>query len=168
MLSKSRRIVSGLGLWVAGAGIIAMILLIVAEIVATKLFNRSLPYVLEYSEYLVPIIAFWGAAFALAEKAHVRADILVHRFAERHRRWILLAGYALGLIFLVLVFRQLLTVTLLSIEMKRYSFYPVPSPLGPPQLFASIGLGLFIVQLLLEIAAMVAEIAAGGRKEARR
>lgn len=75
------------------------------------------------------------------------------------RRWILLAGYILGLIFLIVVFWQLLQVALRSIEMKRYSFYPTPSPIGPPQLFACIGLGLFIFQLLVEIVRMGLEIA---------
>ncbi|MBK8438061.1 MAG: TRAP transporter small permease [Rhodobacter sp.] len=152
-----------LSLHVAGAGILAMVSLMFAEIVSTKLFNYSLPYVIEYSEYLVPIIVFWGAAYTLAEKGHVRADILVHHFPGNVRRWILLAGYVLGLIFLIVVFWQLLQVALRSIEMKRYSFYPTPSPIGPPQLFACIGLGLFIFQLLVEIARMGLEIA--GRRD---
>ena len=148
-----------LSLYVAGAGILAMVFLMFAEIVSTKIFSYSLPYVIEYSEYLVPIIVFWGAAYTLAERGHVRADILVHHFPESARRWILLAGYILGLIFLIVVFWQLLNVALRSIEMKRYSFYPTPSPIGPPQLFACIGLGLFVFQLLVEIVRMGLEIA---------
>ncbi len=159
MLKSVFALAPKLSLYVAGAGILAMVSLMFAEIVSTKLFNYSLPYVIEYSEYLVPIIVFWGAAYTLAEKGHVRADILIHHFPENVRRWILLAGYILGLIFLIVVFWQLLQVALRSIEMKRYSFYPTPSPIGPPQLFACIGLGLFIFQLLVEIARMGLEIA---------
>lgn len=158
-------LVPKLSLYVGGAGILAMVFLIFAEIVSTKLFNYSLPYVLEYSEYLVPVIVFWGAAYTLAEQGHVRADILVHKFPPMMRRWVLLGGYVLGLVFLVMVFRQLLNVALLSIELKRYSFYPSPSPLGPPQMFACIGLGLFILQLIVEIARMGLEILRGGRGE---
>jgi TRAP-type C4-dicarboxylate transport system permease small subunit len=155
---KVLTVVPKLGLLVGGAGISLMVLLIIAEIVSTKLFNFSLPYVLEYSEYLVPMIVFWGAAYALAEGGHVRADILVHRLPETPRRWVILIGYVCGLVFLVVVFLQLWEVALLSIKMKRYSFYPTPSPLGPPQLIATLGLGVFIFQLIVEIVRMAAEI----------
>jgi TRAP-type C4-dicarboxylate transport system permease small subunit len=158
LLRKAVAFVPKLGLIVGGAGISLMVLLIIAEILSTKLFNVSLPYVLEYSEYLVPTIVFWGAAYALAEKGHVRADILVHRLPEAVRRWVILLGYLCGLVFLVVVFLQLWQVALLSIEMKRYSFYPTPSPLGPPQMFACLGLGLFIFQLVVEIVRMTLDI----------
>ncbi|MBK6468981.1 MAG: TRAP transporter small permease [Rhodobacter sp.] len=151
-----------LSLHVAGAGILAMVSLMFAEIVSTKLFNYSLPYVIEYSEYLVPIIVFWGAAYTLAEKGHVRPISWFTTFREC-APLDPAAGYVLGLIFLIVVFWQLLQVALRSIEMKRYSFYPTPSPIGPPQLFACIGLGLFIFQLLVEIARMGLEIA--GRRD---
>lgn len=80
MLKSVFALAPKLSLYVAGAGILAMVSLMFAEIVSTKLFNYSLPYVIEYSEYLVPIIVFWGAAYTLAEKGHVRADILIHHF----------------------------------------------------------------------------------------
>jgi TRAP-type C4-dicarboxylate transport system permease small subunit len=165
MLRNLAGLVPKLGLYVAGFGILAMVSLIFAEIVATKLFNTSLPYVLEYSEYLVPIIVFWGAAYTLAEHGHVRADILVHRFPEPLRSWILLAGYVLGLVFLIVVFRHLANVAWISWVMNRQSFYPTPSPLGPPQMFACAGLGLFIVQLVIEIARMARDLLRGGRPD---
>lgn len=156
--SKLAGIVPRLGLLVGGLAIVLMILLILGELVSTKLFHYSLPYALEYSEYMVPVIAFWGAAYALREGAHVRVDIAVERIPERQRRWIFLAGYILGLVFLVTVFVQVWDVAMRSIAMDRYSFYPTPSPLWPPQLFVAVGLGLFIFQLVVEIILMGAEI----------
>lgn len=148
-------LVPKLGLIVASTGICLMVVLILAEIISTNLFNLSLPYVLEYSEYLVPIIAFWGGAYTLSEAGHVRADIVVHRLSERTRELLYLAGYVLGLIFLIVVLTQLFDVASRSFKMNRLSFYPTPSPLGPPQMFAAAGLGLFVVQLLIEISKLV-------------
>lgn len=158
-------LVPRLGLYVSGSGIVAMVVMIIAEIVSTKVFNYSLPYVLEYSEYLIAIIVFWGAAYALAQGAHVRADIVMHRCPAKWRRWIYLAGYVLGLIFLCLVFRQFLEVAWLSFKLNRYSFYPTPSSLWPPQAFAGLGLGLFILQLIIEIGRMGREILRGGHAD---
>lgn len=143
-----------LGLVVGAAGITVMVVLIIAEIVSTKLFNYSLPYVLEYSEYLIPIIVFWGAAFTLREGGHVRADIVVHRLSDRTRDWVVLMGYVLGLVYLIVVLKHTAGVAWLSIKMSRYSFYPTPSPLGPPQMAAALGLALFALQLVIEIARM--------------
>jgi len=144
-----------LGLVMSASGISLMVILIIAEVVSTKLFNYSLPYVLEYSEYLIPIITFWGAAYALRVGGHVRADLVVHRLPEVAREWIFLIGYLLGLVFLIVAFKQSLDVAILSIKMNRYSFYPTPSPLGPPQLILSLGIALFALQLVIEIAVMV-------------
>ena len=161
-MKAARSILSVISLYVAGAGIVLMMLLILAELVATKLFYVSLPYALEYSEYLVPLIAFWGASYTLYEGGHVRADILLHRMPDALQPWIMLAGYILGLVFLSVAFVQMWDVSVRSIAMNRMSFYPQPSPLGPPQLIVTIGLGLFIVQLFLEIVWMA--IGLPGRK----
>lgn len=140
-----------LGLIVGALGISLMVIMINAEIISTKLFNFSLPYVLEYSEYLIPIIVFWGAAYTLSQAGHVRADIFVHRLPDRTREWVILIGYVLGLVFLIVVSKHLFDVAWLSFKMHRYSFYPTPSPLGPPQMAAALGLALFTLQLLIEI-----------------
>ena len=140
-----------LGLIVSATGIFLMVVLIISEIISTKFFNYSLPFVLEYSEYLIPIILFWGATYTLSEEGHVRADIVFHRLSEGTREWFILFGYVLGLVFLLVVLSHFVNVAWLSIKMNRYSFYPTPSPLGPPQMFACLGLGLFALQLVIEI-----------------
>lgn len=145
------RLVPKLGLIVASMGISLMVILILAEIVSTKLFNLSLPYVLEYSEYMVPIIVFWGGTYTMSKLGHVRADIIVNRLSVRTQELFYMAGYVLGLIFLAVVFTQLIDVASRSFQMNRLSFYPTPSPLGPPQMFAAVGLGLFVVQVMVEI-----------------
>ena len=148
---KTLELVPRLGLVVSAAGICLMVALIIAEIISTKLFNYSLPYVLEYSEYLIPIIVFWGAAYTLSVEGHVRADIFLHRLSESAREWFILAGYVLGFVYLAIIFNHMLNVALLSIKWNSYSYYPTPSPIGPPQLFATVGIALFILQLAIEI-----------------
>ncbi len=148
---KALELVPRLSLVVSSAGICLMVALIIAEIISTKLFNYSLPYVLEYSEYLIPIIVFWGAAYTLSVEGHVRADIFLHRLSESAREWLILAGYVLGFVYLAIIFHHMLSVALLSIKWNSYSFYPTPSPIGPPQLFATVGIALFILQLAIEI-----------------
>jgi TRAP-type mannitol/chloroaromatic compound transport system permease small subunit len=110
-----------------------------------------LPYVLEYSEYLIPIIVFWGAAYTLREEGHVRADLFLHRLSESKREWLILAGYVIGFIYLAIVVNHMLDVALRSIKWNSVSYYPTPSPIGPPQMFATVGIALFVLQLAIEI-----------------
>lgn len=146
----TRLALSKIGLYVAGAGVVLLVVLILAELVATQVLHVSLPYALEYSEYLVPIVAFWGAIYTLGEHAHVEADILLHRMSASVRRWAELVGCVLGLLFLAAAFLQMWDMTLRSFTTNRLSFYPETSPLWPPQLMVTLGLGLFIVLLFLE------------------
>lgn len=148
---KALESIPKLGLIVGALGISLMVIMIIAEIISTKLFNFSLPYVLEYSEYLIPIIVFWGATYTLSREGHVRADIFVHRLPHPTREWVILIGYVLGLVFLIVVSKHMFDVAWLSFKLNRHSFYPTPSPLGPPQMAAVLGLGLFTLQLLIEI-----------------
>lgn len=149
--AKALEFIPRLSLIVAASGIFLMMVLIIAEVISTQIFNYSLPYVLEYSEYLIPIIVFWGASYTLSVGGHVRADIFFRRLSDNAREWFILIGFVLGLIFLVVVLRQMSQVAYLSIKYGRLSYYSSPSPIGPPQLFATIGLALFAVQLAVEI-----------------
>jgi len=148
---KALELVPRLSLVVSATGICLMVALIIAEIISTKFFNYSLPYVLEYSEYLIPIIVFWGAAYTLRHDGHVRADLFLHRLSESTREWLILAGYVIGFIYLAIVFNHMLDVALRSIRWNSVSYYPTPSPIGPPQMFATVGIALFILQLAIEI-----------------
>lgn len=149
--AKALDFIPRLSLIVASSGILLMVALIISEVISTKLFNYSLPYVLEYSEYLIPIIVFWGAPYTLSVGGHVRADLFFHRLSDNAREWFVVIGFILGLIFLIVVLRHMSQVAYLSFKYGRLSFYSTPSPIGPPQLFATIGLALFVVQLVVEI-----------------
>lgn len=140
-----------LSLILSALGICVMIGMVVAEIIATQIFSQSLPYAIEWVEYLIPIIVFWGAAYTLREGGHVRADIFLHRLPDRPRQWFFLIGYLLGLVYLIIVFRFTLQLSLNSFRIHAVSFFPVPSPLGPPQMLVAIGIALFAFQLLVEI-----------------
>jgi len=125
--------------------------MVVAEIIATQIFSQSLPYAIEWVSYLIPIVVFWGAAYTLREGGHVRADILMHRLSDKPRQWFFLIGYLLGLAYLIIVFRFTLQLALNSFRIHAISFFPVLSPLGPPQMIVTIGIALFAFQLVVEI-----------------
>jgi TRAP-type C4-dicarboxylate transport system permease small subunit len=124
---------------------------VVAEIVARQGFSYSLHWAIEYTEYFVPILALWGAAYTLRKEGHVNADVVLHLFGFRTRQWLVMIGYVLGLGFSVILVRELFNLALSNIELGLLSLYPSETPYGYLQLFLAIGFALFNLQLVIEI-----------------
>lgn len=128
-----------------------MTILVTAEIVARNLFGRGLPFSVEYTEYLVPVITFVGAAYTLREGGHVKVDVVLQRWPSKVRPWVVLIGYLLGLGFLIMVSIPTLRLALTAIRMHYLSLYPLQTPIGYVQLIVPIGLWLFALQVITEI-----------------
>ena len=141
-----------ISLIVGGGAVLLMVSLVFLGIITRFLFNYNLPPSIEYSEYLIPIIAFWGAAFALREGAHVSADIVFRRLSVNQQQWITLITYIMGLVYLTILGRHLFGLTYTAYKYHYIAFaYPLKTPLAYPQFIMSLGLVLFALQLLIEI-----------------
>jgi len=136
---------------VGGVSIALSMVLVVMGVVGRSVFNLSLPFAIEFSEYLIPMACYWGAAYTLSEGGHVNADVVVHRFPERIREWFLYVGYLLGLPYLAVITYQFYKVTASSYTGNYVSMYPLQTPLWYPQLLVWIGLIFFDLQLVVEI-----------------
>lgn len=69
--------------WIAGAGLVAMLLLIVADVIGIKVFSKPVPGGIE----LVAFMAVIAIAFAVAQtqviRGHVAVDFIVEKFPRR-------------------------------------------------------------------------------------
>jgi TRAP-type mannitol/chloroaromatic compound transport system permease small subunit len=151
LVKKILELIPKFSLVTAGLALILITLFIVIEVVARSVFRYSVPFAIEYSEYLIPVVALLGAAYVLKEEGHVRADIIVSHLSDRLRLWFDLIGYIAGLVFLVVLDIQTCTLVLKSFKYHYTSLYPMRTPLGYVQLMLPIGLSLFILQLVIEI-----------------
>ncbi len=69
-----------------GLGAFAIALLVTYEVLARTFFGSTTGWVNDVSTYLMGFIAFGGAAYALAEGAHVGVDLVVTRVSPAARR----------------------------------------------------------------------------------
>jgi TRAP-type C4-dicarboxylate transport system permease small subunit len=149
---KTLSLLSKVSVIVGGVAIVLMVGLVFLGTVTRFLFDYNLPPSIEYTEYLIPIVAFWGAAYALREGTHVSADIVFRRLSAGQQRWITLITYIMGLGYLITLGRHLFGLTLTAYKYHYIAFaYPLKTPLFYPQLIMSVGLVLFALQLLIEI-----------------
>jgi len=69
-----------------GASAFIVAVLVTYEVIARTLFGASSGWVHDLSAYLMGLITFCGAAYALAEGAHVGVDIVIAHVGPRARR----------------------------------------------------------------------------------
>jgi TRAP-type mannitol/chloroaromatic compound transport system permease small subunit len=96
-LVRLTRTVSRCSLWVAGAFMIATVVLIAAEIVLRKLGIGAISGASEVGGFMLAICSSWAFSYTLIERANIRFDILYSRSAPTARAWMDLFGLlALG------------------------------------------------------------------------
>ena len=137
--------ISGAFAILSGYAFIGLSLLIVTEVVARKLFGRSLQSVDEISGYVVAVISSFAFAYALIMNAHTRIDIFYGKFSNRARQ--LLDVLAYMVIAGVAGFMTWTAWTVLSVSWKfgTVSIGILSIPLWIPQSLWFIGSVLFFV-----------------------
>ena len=90
--------------WVAMALTFFMMLLVTADVVGTKFFNKPVPGMAEIAEELVVLLVFLGLAFTEAEIGHLRITILFDRLSQKWRQILNILGYyVLGLVIVAIL-----------------------------------------------------------------
>jgi TRAP-type C4-dicarboxylate transport system permease small subunit len=85
LLEKISRSLSNMLLWVAGAFLIAMILMTCANII-TRLLGTPIKGTFELMGYFGAVATAFALGHTQIRKAHISVDILVNRFSPRTRR----------------------------------------------------------------------------------
>jgi TRAP-type C4-dicarboxylate transport system permease small subunit len=144
-------IVPRISVFVAGASLCVMLILVLAEVLARNIFQYGLPFTVEYSEYAIPVIGLVGAAYTLHMGGHVKVEILLDKLPQTAKTWLTLIGNLVGLGLMALLAQQSFTMAFSNIETNALVLYPTLTPLGYPQLIMGFGFSLFSLQLFFEL-----------------
>jgi TRAP-type C4-dicarboxylate transport system permease small subunit len=71
--------------WVAGAGLVAMLAVIVADIIGIKVFSNPVPGGIEIVSFLAVIAVALAVPFTQVMRGHVAVDFIVEHFPRRVR-----------------------------------------------------------------------------------
>ncbi|MBL7209703.1 MAG: TRAP transporter small permease [Dehalococcoidia bacterium] len=132
-LDKFERLVNSLSNWlnwIAGAALVAMLALIVADIIGAKLFKWPIPGGIEMVGFLAVVVI----AFAIAEtqvlRGHIEVEFLVMRLPQTAQKVISALVYVLGMaLFALLAWRSCDFAHTLQVKgevsmTERIPFYP--------------------------------------------
>ncbi|WP_142850316.1 TRAP transporter small permease subunit [Telmatospirillum sp. J64-1] len=127
----------------AGYGILALSVLIGAEVLLRRFFNVSLQGADEYGGYALAILAAFGFSLTLLERGHTRIEIVIGRLGQGGRallNW--LSALSMAAMAAFAAWRAVTTL-LESIDYGSLSGTPLMTPLWVPQLFWAGGMLFF-------------------------
>jgi len=153
--------ISRYAVWCGGTIMIAAAFVIGAEVVLRKVFLISLGGADEMANYALAISTAWSLSFTLLHRAHIRVDALYLRMQPS-----ICALLDVIALMSVLTFAMLLTWFAFDVWQTSWSFgatanTPLGTPLWIPQGLWLLGLGSFVLTILLLLARSLRAIAGG-------
>ncbi|MGI9513199.1 MAG: TRAP transporter large permease subunit [Anderseniella sp.] len=145
LLSKCAGLASALAL-------LAIVSFVCFEVISRYVFNEPTVWVNEYSTYLLMGIAFVGLAYAQRENSHIQVELLLGYLAEPIRRKLEILTLWIGLFFVVFAGWQMISFNYQEYINDTRNWGLLATPQWIPELFVSIGYGLFILSILADIA----------------
>lgn len=154
--------------WVAGAALILVSLVIGGDVIARKVFNVSLAGTDEIGGYVLAATCSWAFAYTLLRRAHIRIDSLARLLPAGLRGVFDILGLvALGA-FMTLMTLRGIDVLLLSIKFNAKSMTPLKTPLWIPQGLWVVGFVFFVIVILLLIARSLQALLQGDLRTVNR
>jgi TRAP-type C4-dicarboxylate transport system permease small subunit len=141
-----------LGLLLLGTvGMIASMLIGVADVIGTGFFNWPVPGTLEFTESTMVLVVFGALAYAQERRAHIRVELLYSHVGPGGQSFMEAVTHIVAFIFFVLVAWQGLSELSYSWELKEATMGTVRFPLYPARFFLVLGVVLLLVRLALDI-----------------
>jgi TRAP-type C4-dicarboxylate transport system permease small subunit len=136
---------------IAGYAVLAMTVMVTADVIARVLFNAASKFAVEFTGYLMVISVSFGIAYTLKERAHITVDLLTSKLPRYISRWLQAMASLLSLIFIAILFWLTWKQLMVSLRLNTLSGTAMDVPVWPVQLFIPLGLLLTILLMLFNI-----------------
>lgn len=147
-------LIGNISLWVSAAGLLAMLVLILAGLAARNFLHISLDMVEEYSGYLLVTVFFFGAGICQLRGAFHHVDLVRRRFPPGLDRFLSILFTILALIAACILLWYLIRFEMNTWRFGERSQTTMGTPLWVPRLAMPVGMTLFtiaIAQVLLRL-----------------
>jgi TRAP-type C4-dicarboxylate transport system permease small subunit len=141
-----------LGLLLLGTvGMIASMLVGVADVIVTEAFGRPVLGTLEFTESSMVLVVFGALAYAQERRSHIRVELLYTHVGARGKSFMEAITHIVAFIFFALIAWQGYGELLYSWEMKEATMGSVRFPLYPARFLLLLGVGLLVLRLAVDI-----------------
>jgi TRAP-type C4-dicarboxylate transport system permease small subunit len=141
-----------LGLLLLGTlGMIAAMLVGVADVVGTEFLGRPLLGTLEFTESTMVLVVFGALAYAQERRAHIRVELLYSHVGPRGKSFMEAVTHIIAFAFFALVAWQGYVELEYSWEIMESTMGSVRFPLYPARTLLLIGVALLLLRLAIDI-----------------
>ena len=82
-LDRGIAVLSKVLFWIAGAGLVAMLVVIVADVIGIKIFSKPVPGGIEIVSFMSVVAIAFAVAYTQVMRGHVAVDFIVEKFPRR-------------------------------------------------------------------------------------
>ena len=141
-----------LGLLLLGTvGMIASMVLGVADVVGTKFLDWPVPGTLEFTESTMVLIVFGALAYAQQQRAHIRVELLYGHAGPRGKSFMEVVTHVVAFAYFALLAWQGIGELRYSWEIREATMGTVRFPLYPARFLLVLGAVLLLLRLALDI-----------------
>jgi TRAP-type mannitol/chloroaromatic compound transport system permease small subunit len=141
-----------LGLLLLGTvGMIASMLIGVADVVGTKFLDYPVPGTLEFTESTMVLIVFGALAYAQERRGHIRVELLYVHAGPRGKSLMEVVTHVVAFAFFALLVWQGVGELRYSWEIREATMGTVRFPLYPARFLLVLGAVLLLLRLALDI-----------------
>jgi TRAP-type mannitol/chloroaromatic compound transport system permease small subunit len=141
-----------LGLLLLGTvGMLASMMLGVADVVGTKFLDYPVPGTLEFTESTMVLIVFGALAYAQQRRAHIRVELLYGHAGPRGKSFMEVVTHVVAFAFFALLAWQGIGELRYSWEIREATMGTVRFPLYPARFLLVLGAVLLLLRLALDI-----------------
>ena len=134
-------------------GMLASMLICVADVIGTNFFDWPVPGTLEFTESTMVLIVFGALAFTQEKRGHIRVEILHGFMSPRVKSLADLFTHLLALLFFVLLAWYSFGELSYSWEIQEATMGTIRFPLYPARMLLTAGAVLLVLQLVLDVIA---------------
>ncbi len=127
--------------------LLAMTLLVTADVIFRYFFNNPLVFAAEVSEFMMAAVILFGFAQTFQKGEHVRVELLIGGMSQRVRRRLRIVTLFLAVLFLVFFNWQAFNLVLESYSLTQKSAVML-FPLWVPQMMIAVGGIIFLIAVL--------------------
>ena len=153
-----------LALWLlllGTVGMIAAMLVGVADVVGTEFLGRPVLGTLEFTESSMVLVVFGALAYAQERRAHIRVELLYSFVGPRGKSLMEVVTHIVAFIFFALMAWQGYVELLYSWEIKESTMGSVRFPLYPARVLLLVGVALLLLRLVIDIAQDIGRLRRG-------
>jgi TRAP-type C4-dicarboxylate transport system permease small subunit len=147
--------------WLNGIGaavLVAMMLLVTANVACRYLLNKPILGTLEYTEFCMVAAVYLTLAYTQFLKAHINIELVLSILSHRRKLLCDLITYLCGFLFFGLIVWHGTRMTVEAYEIQEVTFGTTEAPIWPSKFLVPFGSLIVSIRFLLDAAQVAKEL----------